>query len=108
MLEKLGIKAPLFKIQVKADPDAMPWYTNIVTLVVTIIASCCCCLLVAALIRCYVNHQIDSIDFNRPEPDPNWDEDILRVYYIRRLQRQIEELQMADIANRGQIEEQIR
>lgn len=59
----------------------------------------------AAIVKCYVN-KTHNIDFNVDQPNPNWDEDIIRVYYIRRLQRQIQQMQGNEEDLTRQIKEQ--
>jgi hypothetical protein len=80
----LKVVGKSFKIFLQQDQNAKSWLENILTMSITIVASCLCCCIMAGLVRCYVN-KTHNIDFNVDQPNPNWDEDIIRVYYIRRL-----------------------
>jgi len=78
------VRGKTFRIYLQKDVNAKSWLENMLSMAITIIASCLCCCVMAGVVRCYVN-KTHNIDFNVDEPNPDWDEDIIRVYYIRRL-----------------------
>ena len=44
-----------FRIFLTDDPNARSWWSNILTMAITILASCLCCCIIAQCIKCYVN-----------------------------------------------------
>ena len=81
-----------FKIEIKQDVRTTSWITMFFSAITGIIFLL---LILVCASRCYRDcagsGSMSNINWEVEMADPNWDADQLRVYEIRRLQRQLEE-----------------
>ena len=77
-----------FKIWVRKQQTTSSFGSTVYTVLATMFCMTTCVVCTAGCFRCYYNNR--HINFNVDQPDPNWDDDMMRVYVIRRLERQLD------------------
>ena len=81
------INGRTFLIELREKEVRFSFMTGIYSLVSGAAMLACICIFVAVCLRCF--SKSSGIDWNVDEIDPNWDVDQIRVYNMRRLQRQM-------------------
>jgi len=104
-VNNLPISGTSFKIVVTEDISVSRTNWLYLSMSILFCMFTCCFCLKAVIFKILGN---TNIDWNVDEPNQNWDDDQLRVYYVRRLRRQIEEQRRLEQSNAAELEEELR